>query len=307
MNCHNARYSVKVRVTTKGPYYGFVDRFGPHENGQADLYFGTNGYQYGDNALTGQMTHAGLQDACVTCHMPTRVNGSSIHSNHGLSMSDTTGGFEPWAVCRTCHGANINSFKDVKAFSDYDQDGVIEGAQDEIQGLLDRLKTKLPIDALTGEPITMLKDSLTIKNRPDLVQGLWNYHFVNNDKSLGVHNMKYAVALLQKALGIYPTDVKTTDNKIPTQYALNQNYPNPFNPTTTISFSMPQRENVRVEVYDILGKLVRTIVDKEVAAGNYSVVWEGNDQGGAKVASGMYFYRIQAGSFSSVKKMLMLK
>ena len=307
MNCHNARYSSKVRVTSTAPYYGFVDRYGPHENGQADVYFGSNGYQYGDNSLTGQMTHAGLSDACVTCHMASRVVGTSIHSNHGLNMSDTTNGFQPWAVCKTCHGANINSFNDVKAFSDYDQDGTIEGAQDEIVGLLDRLKAKLPIDSLTGEPITRTKDSLKVKNRPDLVQNLWNYHYVNNDKSKGVHNMKYAVALLQKALGIYPTDVKAIDSKIPTQYVLNQNYPNPFNPTTTISFSVPQKEYVRIEVYDILGKLIKTIVDKEVGAGNYSVVWEGNDQAGAKVASGMYLYRIQAGSFSSVKKMLMLK
>jgi hypothetical protein len=198
----------------------------------------------------------------------------------------------------------------VKAFADYDGDGVIEGAQDEIRGLLERLKAKLPIDSLTGEPITMLKDSLKIKNRPDLVQGLWNYYFINNDKSLGVHNMKYAVALLQKSLGIYTsggTSVKTTDTKIPTQYALNQNYPNPFNPSTTITFSVPQRENVKIVVFDILGKLVKTVVDKEVGAGNYSVVWEGKDDNGEKVASGMYLYRIQAGSFSAVKKMLMVK
>jgi len=152
----------------------------------------------------------------------------------------------------------------------------------------------------------MTKDSLLVKDRPDLVQAIWNYYFVKNDHSVGVHNTKYAVALLQKALGTYPLDVKES-GETPKEFALNQNYPNPFNPSTTVSFSLPQKEQVRLEVYDILGNLVKTMVNQEMGAGTYQVVWNGIDQNGARVASGVYLYKLQAGTFSTVKKMLMVK
>jgi len=88
---------------------------------------------------------------------------------------------------------------------------------------------------------------------------------------------------------------------------MNQNYPNPFNPMTTINFSLPQTETVRLEVYDVTGKLVKTLVSQDMSAGSYGITWLGDDQNRAKVASGKYLYKLQAGSFSSVKKMLMLK
>jgi len=97
------------------------------------------------------------------------------------------------------------------------------------------------------------------------------------------------------------------DGPVPTTFALNQNYPNPFNPSTTIEFALPQRETVRLDVFDILGRQVSTLVNAEMSAGTWRVVWNGKDANGSPVATGMYIYRIQAGSFSMVKKMLMIK
>ncbi len=94
---------------------------------------------------------------------------------------------------------------------------------------------------------------------------------------------------------------------VPTDFALNQNFPNPFNPSTTIKFGIPQNEHVRVTVYTISGVEIKTLVDASMGAGNYSVVWDGTNAAGEHVASGMYLYRIHAGSFTSVKKMVMLK
>ena len=94
---------------------------------------------------------------------------------------------------------------------------------------------------------------------------------------------------------------------IPTEFALEQNYPNPFNPTTLISYALPQNAFVTLKVYDMLGREIKTLVSKEVAAGNYSVVWNGDDNFGNKVATGAYVYRITAGEFVSVKKMLLIK
>ncbi|MEW6510068.1 MAG: FlgD immunoglobulin-like domain containing protein [Bacteroidota bacterium] len=308
MNCHNARYSVKAKVTTKAPYYGFSDRFGPHYNGQADIYYGSNGYHYGDATLTGIMTHGSLTDGCVTCHMVRGMNASSpTQPSHTMHMTDsldnpTASGLK---ACEPCHGT-LTSYDDVKAGADYDGDGTIEGFQSELQGLLDKLKNRLPKDS-AGEPVTRMSDSLLVKNQPKVVQDLWNYYLVKNDGSHGIHNPKYAVALLQKALGITFTGVKSTGGEIPTTFALNQNFPNPFNPTTNITFSVPQQTQVKVEVYDILGRLISTLVDTDLPAGNYTTTWSGKDANGAAVATGLYIYRMQAGSFSSVKKMLMVK
>ena len=190
--CHSSRYSVTVRVTTKAPYYGFTNRYGPHENPQYDMLVGGNGYEYGDPVISGITTHKGLEDGCVTCHMQGRTRSGNTLANHGWSMTDTTGGFQPVTVCKGCHG-EIEDFNGVKAVYDYDGNGKIEGVQTEVQGLLDRVKAILPIDATTGEPSTSTNDSLAYKNRPDLVQALWNYYFVMNDGSMGVHNTKYAV------------------------------------------------------------------------------------------------------------------
>lgn len=305
MTCHSGRYGVNTRITTTAPYYGFTDRFGPHYSAQADMLLGHNGYQYGDTTLTGITTHAGLTNECATCHMP--VLASTGTPKHTFSMTDTTGGLHDVVdACKACHGANITTFDDIKAAADYDRDGKIEGVQSEITGLLALVKSKLPKDA-AGEPVTMRVDSLKVKGLPKTIQDIYNYYFVKNDFSMGVHNTKYAVALLTKAMGWTLTDVKMVSQKVPTAFELGQNYPNPFNPSTSISFSIPRQEHVVIAIYDMLGKEVNRIVDNTIAAGTFKATWKGDAQNGEKVPSGVYFYRIQAGSFSAAKKMLMLK
>jgi Secretion system C-terminal sorting domain len=88
----------------------------------------------------------------------------------------------------------------------------------------------------------------------------------------------------------------------PNQFELSQNYPNPFNPTTEISYSIPQAEHVTIKVYDELGKEVSTLLDEEKSAGSYSVRFDGS-----RLASGIYFYRITAGKFNQIKKLMLLK
>lgn len=284
-NCHSSRYSVKVRITNVPPYYGFTDRHYPHYNMQADMLYGSNGYQYGDESYTGVSTHASLEKGCVTCHMQDRKNrldgSNNILANHSFSMTDTlygTGVYKVTDACKSCHG-EISDFNDIRAFYDLDRNGTIEGVQTEIHGLLDRLKAILPIDSLTGEPVTMRKDSLKVKNRPDLIQGIWNYYFVKYDKSYGVHNAKYATRLLYKALGWTPLSVKQLPGT-PTEFALNQNYPNPFNPTTNIRFSVPKEEHVKLQIFDITGALIKTLVDEAIRSGNVEVTWDGTNMSG---------------------------
>ncbi|MCB9069676.1 MAG: T9SS type A sorting domain-containing protein [Calditrichae bacterium] len=94
---------------------------------------------------------------------------------------------------------------------------------------------------------------------------------------------------------------------IPTEYGLDQNYPNPFNPETTIRFALPQSGNVTLKIFNLSGQLVRTLVSSEFAAGQHQIVWNGRNDLGEKVASGMYLYRITAGSFVQTKKMMLMK
>jgi formate-dependent nitrite reductase cytochrome c552 subunit len=306
MNCHRSRYAVSAKVTTKAPYYGFASHYGPHGNPQADMLMGQNAYQYGDSSLTGLATHAGVPDACVTCHMP--------GGDHSLTMQDTAGTgvmHDRVDACKTCHGPQIQKFDDIKASYDYDHNGKIEGVQTEIAGMLAQLKARLPLDS-TGAPITGLGDSLKVKNRPDLVQNLYTYFFVTNDGSGGMHNAKYAVALLQKALGFYPTGVKVVNQNTPTTFAVSQNYPNPFNPTTNIEFSIPNSARIQLNVYNILGELVKTLTNGDIVSGNYRVTWNGTNNNGTSVASGIYFYRLVAESkgaanYVITKKMLLMK
>jgi predicted CXXCH cytochrome family protein len=102
------------------------------------------------------------------------------------------------------------------------------------------------------------------------------------------------------------TNVEQTEG-LPTTYALGQNFPNPFNPSTTINFSLPEAGTVVLSVYTISGELVKTLAQGEFPAGNFKATWTGTDENGAQVATGMYLYRIQSGTFTSVKKMIMLK
>ncbi|NUN69149.1 MAG: T9SS type A sorting domain-containing protein [Bacteroidetes bacterium] len=94
---------------------------------------------------------------------------------------------------------------------------------------------------------------------------------------------------------------------LPVEFALEQNYPNPFNPSTTIQFALPSDASVRLTVYDILGREVRSLVNTDMAAGYHNVAWDGRNNKGTSVASGIYIYRIEAGQFISTKKMMLLK
>jgi hypothetical protein len=109
------------------------------------------------------------------------------------------------------------------------------------------------------------------------------------------------------------TDVRAEAGLIPTEFALNQNYPNPFNPSTKISFALPSESAISLRIYSILGQEVLVLANEKQPAGYYSVEWDGRNRFGNKVASGVYFYRLEAKpvsggkAFSNLRKMVLLK
>jgi hypothetical protein len=106
-------------------------------------------------------------------------------------------------------------------------------------------------------------------------------------------------------------DGQATASPLPKAFSLSQNYPNPFNPSTTIEFTVPEikKEGVRVilKIYNLRGQRIKTLVDKIEGPGYYKVHWNGRDDRGERVGSGVYFYRIEAGDFMSTKKLVVLK
>ena len=96
--------------------------------------------------------------------------------------------------------------------------------------------------------------------------------------------------------------VNGNNNEVPASFELKQNYPNPFNPNTSISFNLPKESSVTLEVFDITGKNVATLVNETKAAGKYSYDFNASD-----LSSGIYFYKLTADGFTSTKKMILSK
>ena len=99
------------------------------------------------------------------------------------------------------------------------------------------------------------------------------------------------------------TDAYTSDEEtLPNAFSLKQNYPNPFNPSTDISFALPVATNVKLEIFNILGQKLITLIEQRLPAGNHTITWDGSD-----FASGVYLYRLKAGDFVETKKMMLIK
>lgn len=101
--------------------------------------------------------------------------------------------------------------------------------------------------------------------------------------------------------------VGDNDAQVPLEYSLKQNYPNPFNPTTTVTYSLEKQSHVELNIYNVLGQKIKTLVDKDQAANVYDVTWNGDTDEGKPAASGIYFYEIKAGDYQNTRKMMLLK
>jgi hypothetical protein len=111
---------------------------------------------------------------------------------------------------------------------------------------------------------------------------------------------KFTFDILHDASGL--TDISEETNNLPTKFAIEQNYPNPFNPITKIKFALPKTEEVIILVYNTLGQKLTSLINQRMKAGYHEIDFNGQD-----LASGIYYYRIEAGDYRQVKKMILLK
>jgi hypothetical protein len=221
VNAHDSAICVECHankrdVQYKADYIAGKKTRGPHGNPQADVFYGVGGYDYGQTFSNSAHTTF-VEDGCVSCHMasdrPTDPGLPLVHgspapvdsvSGHSFAMAgEWTYADEPGKgavavqnieVCNTseCHNGTITDFNR-PAWSDYDKDGNVEGVQDEIDGLLERLAAVLPKNAggsVLSSPVT------TTNTTEAQRKALWNYWLVKNDGSRGIHNTKFAIGLL---------------------------------------------------------------------------------------------------------------
>jgi len=130
----------------------------------------------------------------------------------------------------------------------------------------------------------------------------WDTGYFYKVAAIDIHGNESAYALLR------PDNVTDVDqHETPRVDYLSQNFPNPFNPTTGIEFGLSARMAVTLRIYDAAGRLVRTLVDETMPAGKHVKMWDGRTSAGAEAASGIYFYRLEAGTFWQTKKMVLLR
>ncbi|MBE0538846.1 MAG: T9SS type A sorting domain-containing protein [Ignavibacterium sp.] len=301
INCHHSRNNAVPFV--ENYLASLNNRYGPHHGPQGDMLIGTNAYTWGET-LDQSPHFAAVENACVGCHMAqdnTPLNPETSVGGHTFSMVNGLGQ-DNVAACADCHGNFGPNFSDKKLYvngsADLDKNGVAEGLQIEIEGLLHQLAMLLPP---VGSPnINVIDSTWTL----DQAGALYNYVQIEEDRSMGIHNPRFTVGLLYLSIGKLGGIVSVDDLKsdVPSDYSLSNNYPNPFNPTTTINFSIPEQANVKVIIYDALGNQVDVIADEVKSAGTYSVKWNATNY-----ASGIYFYRLEANNFVQVRKMILMK
>ncbi|MBD3226242.1 MAG: T9SS type A sorting domain-containing protein [Caldithrix sp.] len=131
-------------------------------------------------------------------------------------------------------------------------------------------------------------------------------HYEGYLDNINIYNYPNA-ALTPKDSTATAIDREKNLAEIPNRYSLAQNYPNPFNPTTEIKFSIGRHEKVSLVVYNILGQEVRTLINDDMVPGEHKIAWNGTDDSGRRVATGVYIYKLKTDNFSKVKKMVFMK
>lgn len=132
----------------------------------------------------------------------------------------------------------------------------------------------------------------------------WEFRIGNPDSILTITVNTYCICV---RLDTTTTSVSNNGSGLPKEFNLGQNYPNPFNPLTSFQFSIDKRSDVRVEIFDEIGRLITILVEGTMEAGRYDVTWNGTSALGSSVSSGSYYYRLTSDGEVQTKKMILIK
>jgi len=151
--------------------------------------------------------------------------------------------------------------------------------------------------------------AFSTSNNVTIMYQIPNWSFNENATDTPPDFMNYVYVANASIEGLSTSDNDSTDDGVvvPNNFELTQNYPNPFNPSTTIDFSVPSLSDVNISVYDINGRLVKTLMNNTLTSGTYSVVWNGDDVNGNAVSAGIYMYSLTSDETSITNKMILVK
>ncbi|OGU54299.1 MAG: hypothetical protein A2V66_13960 [Ignavibacteria bacterium RBG_13_36_8] len=226
--------------------------------------------------------HVLIRERCVACHV------HSTPYNAATGETAVTGHkFEPRVeACVECHP----DYYDVLNISDPEKRFDYRGAQTLIKGLIQNLETLLS------------NASSADSNSDRFLKANYNLIAAKAEGSFGIHNTKLVQKLLEDSIAKMTVASVENNDEIPVVHNLSQNYPNPFNPTTTIKFTIPEASNIKIIIYNALGKEVKTLMDEFKERGSYTLEWNATN-----LSSGIYIYKMETQNFFDVKKMLLLK
>jgi hypothetical protein len=260
-------------------------RFPDTDHRSYNIEAGTGGIGVAD-----QITMPGT--ACVDCHMyRSDVDGSNskMYGGHSWSNIVQETGTTATVSCAQCHSTMTAD----QALS------YVQTCQDEYAHL-DSV-AQVAVSAAQNANISSA-DTMRLRY---LAEAEHNLTYAEMDESKGVHNHKYLVSLLNDAIQKASTVsgiVSESLTNIPREFKLYQNFPNPFNPSSIISYDVAKAGFVELQIFDLTGREIRTLVNKWQAAGSYSVTFSANS-----LTSGVYFYRLISGSYVQTRKMVLIR
>ena len=180
--------------------------------------------------------------------------------------------------------------------------GVTAGARQQLMALLLNVASgKISLDDVISEDGKLVSHAVTHLDR--LID---DDEQINDEQAMHIaQRINFGQKIGASVIPHDTPDISYSDQ--PSRFFLGQSYPNPFNPSTSIKFEVAKATEVRLKIFDVAGRLVRTLVDEVRRPGSYTVVWDGSNDRDQRVASGLYFYRFEADQFVRTRKMMLLK
>jgi len=239
----------------------------------------------------------------------TNPNTGGINSSATVAMFTALQAGQPWAGCESLHGSDIGTFS-LDATNSTLKIMVYKTVISDVG-----LKFVIPTSGSLGE----IKVANTVTNAWEELTFDFSSHIglpeaigidqivVFPDFNLGGRAQDNIIYFDNISFSPTTVGVDNRSETLPQGFALEQNFPNPFNPFTTLRYDLPEDALVNITIYDMMGRVVKTMVNTEQNAGFKSVRWNATNDAGSAVSAGLYLYTIQAGEFRQTKKMVLLK
>ncbi len=243
--------------------------------------------------------------------------GMGLYSTVVPTLGDSTAAGIYWSTFMvTAHTEDPNYFLDSWPAIGYSIDNLPPGVPTGFAAAIGASGVELVWDISSDEDFQYFRLDKSTDGNFSNYQSIEtiNTTYLDTEYEVGV-TLYYRISALDHSgnMGEFSPTVDITvlwadlENAMPSEYTIHQNYPNPFNPSTTLRYALPEQSDVKIAVYDMIGRKVRTLVNDSQDAGYKSVIWDATNDYGERVGAGIYLYQIQAGAFVQTRKMVLLK